>query len=662
MKVPIGFTFSGLHCGIKPQRKDLALVASDTPCAAAGAFTVNKAKAAPIRVCEGRVPADDIRAVVINSGNANAMTGPRGVQDVHTVHEAIAGALNVPVESVLSASTGVIGMRLPVQKIIDAAPKLVAGLTSDPLPCAEAIITTDTRVKMVSRVIELGGEDVTIAAVCKGSGMIAPQLASMIAVLVTDCAISSSALSSALKGSMDASFNNLTVDDDMSTNDAIFALANGRAQNARIVEPKGPSYELFAATVRELCVELAREIAFDGEGATKLLEVTVSGAPSVAIARDLGKSICGSALVKAAMFGADPNWGRILATVGARAGSQGWDLQPERATVTIQGIEVYAGEPSAFDSLALRRKLRGPEVKVLVALHAGEASTTAWGCDLSYDYVKINADYTSLIVPAADGGVAKDDRLANYSPAFKVRLLVEALSYISRFAGKRCVIKYGGTATMKESLKKTFCDDVALLRSVGLRPIVVHGVHGAPGAPDTGDMLEEQSDLVTLLNRHGNHAVGISGKDGALLRVRNSPLGQSLSVNTAFLELLLQQSYVPVISPIGMGDDGQSHDVDADTAAAQIARALGVEKLVYLADTPGIVEAGELLPELSSDELRQRLDAGSLPNGSAVRARAILEALEGPVEQVHVVDGRTPHSIIAELFTDRGVGTLVKRG
>lgn len=664
MKVPDGFTFAGVHCGIKPARKDLGLVVSDSPCAAAGAFTVNRAKAAPIRVVEKRVPADGIRAVVINSGNANAMTGPQGLLDVASVHASIASALGVPVETVLSASTGVIGMRLPVQKIADAAPRLVEALSPNPLPCAEAIMTTDTRVKMISRVIELGGEEITIAAVCKGSGMIAPQLATMIAVLVTDCDISAAALDRALRDAMDPSFNNLTVDDDMSTNDAIFALANGRAKNARIELPEGEDYARFAATFREICVELAREIAFDGEGATKLLEVTVQGAPTLPIARDLAKSICGSSLVKAAMFGADPNWGRILATVGARAGSQCFDgVEPDHCSVHIQGICVFRQDegPLPIDAQALRRKLRGPEVKVVVDVHAGDAATTAWGCDLSYDYVKINADYTSLIVPTQEGGVAKDDRLTNYSPAFKVKLLVEALSYISRFAGKRCVIKYAGTKTAKESLKQTFCDDVALLRSVGLRPIVVHGVHGAPGAPDTGDLLEEQNDLVTLLNRHGHHAVGISGKDGALLRVKGEGDAQTISVNTGFLELFLQQGYVPVISPLGMGDDGQSHDLDADAAAAQIARALGVDKLVYLGDSPGIVEGDELLSELSADELRARLDAGALLNGSAMRARAILQALEGQVEQVHVVDGRTPHSIIAELFTDRGVGTLVKR-
>ncbi|MBX5482830.1 MAG: bifunctional glutamate N-acetyltransferase/amino-acid acetyltransferase ArgJ [Myxococcaceae bacterium] len=666
MKTPNGFSFSGVAAGIKPHRKDLALVVSDVPCAAAGCFTVNRACAAPVRDARARLPREDIRAVVINSGNANALTGPLGLEDVQTVHQAVGAALGIDPSLIVSASTGVIGMRLPVHKIADAAPALVQQLDADPLPAAEAILTTDTRVKMASRTIHLHGREVTLSAICKGSGMIAPQLATMIAVIVTDCAISAAALDRALKAAMEPSFNNLTVDDDMSTNDAVFALANGRAGNPRICDP-GPDFEALSAALRDLCVELAREIAADGEGATRLIEVTVRGAPSTAIARDLAKSIAGSSLVKAAMFGADPNWGRILATVGARAGSQGFDVHPEAATVTLQGVVVYRREPVQNDPIALRRHLREPEVKVEVALDAGDDAATAWGCDLSYDYVKINADYSSLIVPGPDGGVAKDDRLGNYSPAFKVSLLVEALSYISRFAGKRCVIQYGGAAMGKESLKKAFCEDVNLLRSVGLKPIVVHG--GGPEDAHTAEMLGK--DLVALLNRHGSHAVGVSGKDGGLLRAKRlaaqsgpdaAQPGEITSVNGAFLELLIQQGYVPVISPIGIGDDGQSYHLDADAAACAVATALGVEKLLYLSDGAGILEGGELLSELSAAALREKVDAGVITGGMLARARAILSAIDGGVRQVHVIDGRTPHSLIAELFTERGVGTLVTRG
>ena len=330
-----------------------------------------------------------------------------------------------------------------------------------------------------------------------------------------------------------------------------------------------------------------------------------------------------------------------------------------------------------------------------VALAEGAESATSWGCDLSYDYVKINADYTSLIVQTPTGGVAKDDRLTHYSPSFKVSLLVEALSYIQRFSGKRCVIQYGGEAMVKEGLKRSFCDDINLLRSVGLQPIVVHGggleltrtlqrlngrgMEGSSRVSDASDLKVMEmvltgsvnSELVTLLNREGGHAIGVSGKDGALLRARRAPaqtqggrdaglLGEVTQVNGGLLELLLKQDYVPVISPVGLGEDGQTYDLSADAVAAEIATVLGASKLLFLTDVPGVLdEAGELVSEVGAAALRTRLEAGSLPEPLTHKARAALRALQGGVERVHVVDGRTPHSVIAELFTDRGVGTLV---
>ncbi|HYX90141.1 MAG TPA: bifunctional glutamate N-acetyltransferase/amino-acid acetyltransferase ArgJ [Myxococcaceae bacterium] len=695
MKVPIGFSFAGLNAGIKPNRPDVALFVSNAPCAAAGCFTINKARAAPVLDAEARLPAEGVRAIVVNSGNANALTGPEGLADVRAVHAAIAEALHVPTSSVYSASTGVIGLRLPAHKIVAAAPELARALGADPLRAAEAILTTDTRVKMASRALVIDGKEITLAGICKGAGMVAPQLATVVAVIVTDCDLSADALAMALRRATGKSFNNLTVDNDMSTNDAVFALANGRAGNTRITGP-GEALSRFSEALEDLCVEMAREIAADGEGATKLLEVTVQGAPSEEIARDLARSIAGSSLVKAAMFGADPNWGRILATVGARAGSQGYPVDPSRAAVRIQGVELYREGPVPYQASAVRGRLREPEVRIEVALSAGEASATAWGCDLSYDFVKISADYSSLIVTTPSGGVAKDDRLANYSPSFKVSLLVEALSYISRFAGTRCVIQCGGAAMVKESLKKAFCDDINLLRSVGLKPIVVHG--GGPEITRTLEKLGRRADfaddvrvtdasdlkvvemvltgsvnkdLVTLLNREGGHAVGVSGKDGALLRARKllgedgRDLGQVAeisSVNRGFLEMLLAQEYVPVVSPIGIGEDGQSYNLVADVVASEIAIAIAASKLIYLTDAPGVLEGDELVSELTAPTLRQRLEAGTIKNGTIIKARSILKALAAGVERVHVIDGRTPHSVIAELFTDRGVGTLITQG
>jgi acetylglutamate kinase len=641
VKLPIGFRYSGVHCGLKPVRKDIALIASDEPCVAAGKFSQNAAAAAPIVDARTRMPSAAIRAVVVNSGNANALTGAAGLADVLAIRTAVATALGATPEQILTASTGMIGVRLPVQKLIAAAPALVAQLTGAPEPAAEAIITTDTRTKLASRTIELGGRTVTLAAIAKGSGMIAPQLATLIAIVTTDCAIAPAMLDRALSAAIDPSFHCLVIDGDMSTNDTMIVLANGRAGNPRIEDP-GADLATFTAALTDLCIELARDIASDGEGATRLLEVAITGAPDAAIARDLARSIAASSLVKAAIFGADPNWGRVLATVGARAGSQHYPIDPHRATVTIQGLVVYAGEPVLADPPALRSRMRAPEVRIEVALDAGVATATAWGCDLGYDYVKINADYTSLIVQTADGGLAKDDRLTNYSPTFKRTLLVEALSYIARFSGTRCVVRVDGTALVRPALQQSFCADIKLLRSCGLQPIVVHD-----GGP------EIESHLVALLNLDGGHAIGVSGKDGGMIRARrvDDRSGVITSVDGAMLEMFLGQGYVPVILALALGDDGASYAVDADAVAGELAVALRAPKLIYLTDAAGIVEAGELVTDLSATALEQKLDTEL--------ARAIIKASRGGVGRVHVIDGRTPHSLIAELFTDRGVGTLV---
>jgi acetylglutamate kinase len=694
VKIPQGFWFSGVHAGLKPNRPDLALVHSETPCSAAGVFTVNTARAAPVLDAAPRLPGEGFHSVVLNSGNANALTGSAGLEDVRTILEAAAKALQVKPSAVLAASTGVIGVRLPAKKIVDAIPTLAASLAPRIEAAADAIMTTDTRPKMALREIQLGGRPVVISAIAKGSGMIAPQLATMLAVITTDAAIKPGPLSGALRKAVGGSFNNLTVDGDMSTNDSVFALANGRAGNPQITDP-GPDLQAFEEALASLCTDLAKQIAGDGEGATKMVEVRVSGAPDDASARDIARSIAGSSLVKAAIFGADPNWGRVLSTVGARAGSQGWPANPVTATVRIQGVCVYAGGPAVYDVESLRSKMRAPNVEIEVDLVGGKAASVAWGCDLSYDYVKINADYTSTIVEKPDGSLARDDRLTNYSPSFKKNLLVEALSYIQRFAGKRAVIKYGGAGMVKDSLKEAFAEDVLLLRSVGLYPIVVHG--GGPEITHTLEKLGVQSEfvdgmrvtntsdlqvvemvltgkinqgIVSLLNRTGSHAVGISGKDGGLIRARKlvadhgrdlGQVGEVISVNRDFIEMLLAKSYIPVISPIGLGEDGASYNINADAVAAEIATAVGAFKLIYLTDVPGVLENGELVMDLPVEELMRRVARGSITGGMKAKARSIARAFEGGIERAHVIDGRTPHSVIAELFTDRGVGTLVTR-
>ncbi len=695
MRTPRGFSYAGINCGIKVARKDLALIYSEVACTAAGCFTVNASRAAPVCDAAARLPASGIRAIVANSGNANALVGARGQSDVKDVLAAVASAIGASPDTVLSASTGIIGVPLPVPKLVAAAPRLVGALGTAIELAAEAVWTTDKRVKLVSRSLTVGGVEGTLAGFAKGSGMIAPEMATVLAFLTTDIAVTPAALQSALARAVKASFEMLAADGDMSTNDAVFALANGLAGNAP-VEEGTPEYAHLVDSLEAACIDLTRQVAEDADGATKLVEVRVAGAPDVFMARELARAVVGSSLVKASIFGADPNWGRVLAAIGARVGSRKWPIDPNRATVHVQGTCVYADAPTGTDAPALRAKMRDPCIVIEVRLAEGDARATAWGCDLSYDFVKINADYTSLTHATADGTVARDDRLTNYSPGFKHALLVEALSYISRFTNTRAVVKYGGAAMVKDSLKASFANDINLLRSAGLLPIVVHG--GGPEITATMETLGRaksefvdgvrvtgredlklvemvltgriNTELVSLLNQSSAHAVGLSGKDAGLLRARKlmgesgrdlGMVGEVTHVNHELLEVLLDKKYVPVVSPVGLGEDGDGYNINADAAAAEIAIAIKADKLIYLTDVAGILENGELVSEISASELQKKISSGALKDSMAAKAKSVLRAIEGGVPSVHILDGRTPHSVIAELFTDRGVGTLVRR-
>ncbi|MFO7156617.1 MAG: bifunctional glutamate N-acetyltransferase/amino-acid acetyltransferase ArgJ [Pseudomonadota bacterium] len=651
---PLGFSFSGVHAGIKSYRPDLALVFSEAPCAAAGCFTRNLARAAAVQDAAVRLPASGIRAVVVNSGNANALTGAAGHEAVRRIVAATAQTLRVPASAVLTASTGVIGVPLPTAKIEAALPALARGLGPDPLPAARAILTTDTRVKTSSAELRIGGKTVRLLAIAKGAGMIAPSLATTIAVICTDAAIAPPLLQKALSRAMESTFHALTVDGDMSTNDSVFALASGLARNPPIVD-EGEDFESFAEALRVVCRDLVRQIARDGEGATKLVEFRVAGVESDALARELARACAGSPLVKAALFGCDPNWGRILASIGARAASLGARLDPAAAEVRIQGEVVYRQGLVEFDREAVRARLREPEVKVEVELGSGAGSAEAWGCDLSYDYVRINADLAASLTQTPSGGIARIEKLERHTAGFKVSLLLQALGYIRRFAGMRCVVYVGGAAIRHGPPLSVVAEDLLLLRSVGLFPIVVHGIaDGGRGE----SFLEVHRSLVDLLGREDGKAIGIFGEDGALFR----GAGEDFTVNRDFLTLLVERGYIPVVAPVGIGEDGTGRALDPDRVAAEVALAVGAPKLVFLSDVPGIRVGGELRSELEAADADELLRSGAVEGGMAKKLRAILRALKGGVRQAHVIDGRPPHGIIAELFTDKGIGTLVKAG
>jgi acetylglutamate kinase len=699
MKLPQGFRYAGVKAGLKPDRRDLALIVSEVPASTAGVFTVNKLCAAPVQYSAGRVPTGSIRAIVANSGNANAMTGPVGAEDERAMAAAAAAALGISAVDVLTASTGSIGPRLPIAKIQAAAPALAAALGATPeafTAAAEAIRTTDLTTKTAWREIVLGGKPVVVAAIAKGSGMIHPQMATMLCFITTDASIAPAAFQAALQTAVDDSFNTITVDGDMSTNDSVIALANGRA-GAPVIEAPGADYSRLSEALNEVCAELSRKIAADGEGASKLLVVDVAGVPNRDMARDLARAVAGGSLVKSGVFGGDPSWGRILGALGARIGARNYPVDPSAVSLHVQDTLVYDQRgPAVFDREALNARMREKEIAVRLDLRAGPAAARALGCDLTYDYVRINADYAGAI--AAGPGAATSGPPRAGGAGMERHLVVEALSYIRKFSGKRAVIKYGGAAMVDPALKRSFAEEVVLLSAAGLRPIVVHGggheitrtlerlghkTEFADGqrvtsAADVGvvEMVltgKINTELVGLLNSLGGTAVGLSGKDARLLAARKMQpkpgkpdlgfVGEIESVNADIIEMLLERSYIPVISPVGMGADGTAYNINADVAAAEIAVAVKAAKLLFLTDVAGVLDAaGNLISEITASDLEIRLAAGSsgaIKGGMMVKTQGVLRALRGGVQAVHIVDGRTPHSIVAELFTDKGVGTLV---
>ena len=400
---PKGFFAGGIRCGIKPssQKKDLALIYSQKSCNAAAVFTVNKVKAASVCVSREHISGGKLHAVIANSGNANACTGEGGMDAAQRMARLVANEFSIEPSKVAVASTGVIGVPMPIDLIENNAGKLKASLRADEQGHAdalEAIMTTDVRKKDIAVEIELGGKPVRIGAMTKGSGMIHPNMATMLAFITTDAAIESDALNSSLRHAVKRSFNRLTVDGDTSTNDMVLIMANGEAMDyeKREIKIDDSDYKIFSGALEYICVSLARMMARDGEGATKLITVTVTDAYSEETAETLAKSVASSSLVKAACFGADANWGRVLCAMGYA----GADFTPEKTSVSFKSrageIEVCKdGGPVSFSEEKAKLILSEEEIEILISLREGGGTASAWGCDLTYDYVKINGDYRS---------------------------------------------------------------------------------------------------------------------------------------------------------------------------------------------------------------------------------------------------------------------------
>ena len=396
---PIGFFGAGAHVGIKKEKKDLALIYSQVDAKAVGTFTQNIVKAAPVlwdkMIVENY---NHARVIAINSGVANACTGDEGMKYNEQFAKGVADNFCLEKEEVLICSTGVIGKQLPMDKIIAGIPQVKSLLSDDEeagMIVAESIMTTDTKPKHLAVEIELDGKKVTLGACCKGSGMIHPNMATMLGFITTDCNISKELLNKALKEVIPDTFNMVSVDRDTSTNDTVLLLANGLANNKEIVN-EDQDYQTFKKALYYVNEYLAKAIAGDGEGATKLLEVQVHGASSIKQAKVIAKSVCTSPLVKTAVYGNDANWGRLLCAMGY----SGEEFDPYNVDLSVASefgqLQLVAkGMATDYSEETATKILSSSEVQAIIDIHNGDFKATAWGCDLTYDYVKINADYRS---------------------------------------------------------------------------------------------------------------------------------------------------------------------------------------------------------------------------------------------------------------------------
>ena len=390
-----GFKASGVHCGIRKNKtkKDLALILSDTLCNAAAVYTTNLVKGAPLTVTKNHISNGKAQAVICNSGNANTCNA-NGIEIAEHMSNLVADELNINASDVVVASTGVIGQPLDIEPIANGMPSLAKGLSySGSGDAAEAIMTTDTVQKQIAVEFNLNGKTCKIGGIAKGSGMIHPDMATMLVFITTDVKISSEMLQKALSTDIQNTFNMLSIDGDTSTNDMVAVLANGKADNEEIVAD-GEEFNLFMKALNTVTVNLCRTIAGDGEGATKLLECKVSGADSLQTAKTVAKSVVCSSLLKAAMFGADANWGRVLCAIGYSKADV--DVNKIDVSFVSNKGEILVCKNGAgvdFSEEKAKEILLEKEIVININLNSGEYASTAWGCDLTYDYVKINGDY-----------------------------------------------------------------------------------------------------------------------------------------------------------------------------------------------------------------------------------------------------------------------------
>jgi glutamate N-acetyltransferase/amino-acid acetyltransferase len=632
LSLPAGFAFAGVNAGIKRSRKDLGMIRCTSPAGAnaAGVFTRNLVRAACVDRCASLLPASGVRAVLVNSGNANAMTGAAGVTSNQAMAEAAAKPLEAHSSAVLTCSTGVIGVPLDIQKIVDAMPSLCGELSDDPRGFASAILTTDTVTKVAHGELRVRGESgelgvVRLFGVAKGSGMIHPNMATTLGYVCTDAAIAPEQLHALLREAIEPTFNAITVDGDTSTNDTVLALASGES-GVEIRDREALAQ--FGAALEAVLRSLAAQIARDGEGATRLLEIEVRGAPNVAIAKAIARGCVRSSLFKFSVFaGEAAGWGRLGAAAGQAALEAGF-LELDRADIAIDAQRIPLVRGGAFVGLTgelpdigeLARRLREPTVRWEVRVGDGPGSFTALGCDFSYDYVRINADESLQMVVGSEGQVGRNVGLGSYTPILKHQLLVDGLSYVRRFTGLRVMVHLSGSAAVKPMLLASVARDLELMLSAELRVLVV--------VPD--------ADVLTGLRNDFS--------DGAyrLAEVPNDPTRISARLDRGQACVLIQPR----------PDPGE---------LVALAVRLGLAKLLSLADDQGLRDAGGLVSELSPEQALVGLDRGRFSTDADENLAFARHAARQGLAALHLIDGRMPHALVAELFTEQGVGTLVTR-
>lgn len=621
--LPQGFTFSGVRCGIKPGRSDLALLLCSPAAVAAGVFTKNPMRAACCDRNASLVPSGNVAAVIVNSGNANAMTGAQGASNNAKVAAELGKLLGCAPERVLTASTGVIGTQLPVDLVVEALDPLIAAHGDDPRGFAEAILTTDTVTKFAAVELQLPGADapVRLFGVAKGSGMIHPNMATTLGFVCTDAAVPPALLQSLLGQAIQTTFNAISVDGDTSTNDMVLVLANG-ASGVHVEDDA--KVAAFAAGLHAVLRELAKQVARDGEGATRLLEVEVTGAPDVASAAAIARTVAKSNLVKCSVFAGQPNWGRIAMAVGQAAIEHGVAVTPATLRIAAGGHVLFDGDRdgrgSAHLPAELKRALRSGEVAWSIDLGIGEASFTAWGCDMTYDYVRINADDAKGIAVANNGTVSRSLSLSAYSPRLKQQLLVEGLGYVRRFTGLKLMVYLQPAARGRGESIDGLAQDLELCLDAGLKPLVI--------VPD-----KEAAQRIEELTHKSGHFAAMVAPD---------PMSIGTLLDRGHLCILVRESSAP-------------------DAVVELALKVGIHKLVALGTEEGLRDAHGTVQRLSPETLLAGLERGRFDDSDPDLLVLARHAATRGVPALHILDARMPHAVVGELFTDDGVGTLVTR-